>query len=142
VTALVRAFLVGAATGGRSQAGIAAVRLTSPDAGAMSRLAVGVAAIGELVVDKRPDTPSRLSPQGLAPRVVLGATAAAMLARRTGGVAALAALVGAGAAVGGAVLGAAWREAAANTAIPALPAAIGEDVLCFSLAFLACAGSS
>jgi len=141
MTALARALLVGAATGGRSQAGITAVRLTTRGAGTLSRLAVGVAAIGELVADKHPDIPSRLNPQGLVPRVVLGATAAAMLARRAGGGATIAAVVGATAAVGGAVLGAAWREAAANTAIPALPAAIGEDVLCYALAFAACAGS-
>lgn len=141
MTALVRAFLVGAATGCRSQAGITAVRLTGRGAGTLSRLAVGAAAIGELVADKHPDIPSRLSPRGLAPRIVLGATAAAMLARRTHRGTTIAAVVGAGAAVGGAVMGAAWRQAAANTAIPGLPAAIGEDLLCYALAFTACAGS-
>ncbi|MGW1991984.1 hypothetical protein [Embleya sp. NPDC001921] len=141
MTALLRAFLVGAASGGRSQAGVTAVRFTARGAGIPSRLAVGSAAIGELVADKRPDVPSRLSLPGLAPRVLLGATAAAMLARRTGGGAMVAALVGAGASVGGAIMGAAWRDAAANTGIPALPAAIAEDVLCYALAFTACAGS-
>ncbi|MFI6585953.1 hypothetical protein [Embleya sp. NPDC050493] len=141
MSALVRAFLVGVASGGRSQAGVTAVRLTTRGAGKLSRLAVGSAAIGELVADKRPDVPSRLSLPGLAPRVLLGATAAAMLARRTGGAATIAALVGAGASVGGAILGAAWRQAAANTGIPALPAAIGEDALCYALAFTACTGS-
>ncbi|MYS81414.1 hypothetical protein [Embleya scabrispora] len=141
MTALVRAFLVGAASGGRSQAGITAVRLTARDAGALSRLAVGSAAIGELVADKHSDVPSRLSLPGLAPRVLLGATAAAVLARRTRGAVTVAALVGAGASVGGAIMGAAWRQAAANTGIPAVSAAIGEDVLCYALAFTACAGS-
>ncbi|OPC77739.1 hypothetical protein B4N89_36215 [Embleya scabrispora] len=107
----------------------------------VSRIAVGSAAIGELVADKRPEVPSRLSVPGLVPRVLLGSTAAVLLARRTHNGVITAALVGAGASVGGAIVGAAWRQAAADTGIPALPAAIGEDALSYGLAFAACVGT-
>ncbi|MYV97949.1 hypothetical protein GT354_06580, partial [Streptomyces sp. SID3343] len=80
MSGLVRAVLVGAATGGRSQAGIAAVYLgASSSAGPITRLTVASAAIGELIADKRPTTPSRLTPAGFFPRVALGATSAALL---------------------------------------------------------------
>jgi uncharacterized membrane protein len=145
VSGLVSAILVGAASGGRSQAGLAAAYLTAPTpAGPATRIAVASAAIGELIADKLPSTPSRLAPAGIAPRVALGATSAALLARRRGGHGVpvlVATVVGAGAAIGGAILGAAWREAADNRGIPALPAALVEDVTSYALAFTAAAGA-
>ena len=38
-------------------------------------------AVGELVIDKLPGTPSRLAPQGIVPRLALGALAASLSAR-------------------------------------------------------------
>jgi len=40
-----------------------------------------VAAAGELVLDKLPTTPSRLTPQGMVPRLALGALAASLSSR-------------------------------------------------------------
>ncbi|WP_328472617.1 hypothetical protein [Streptomyces sp. NBC_00448] len=87
---LVRAGLVGAASGARSQIGTAAVAVsgraeTAPEpldllAGRPAVIGTVTAAVGELVADKLPATPSRLTAAGLVPRVVLGGLAAAVLA--------------------------------------------------------------
>ncbi|MEU2728690.1 hypothetical protein ABZ650_13340, partial [Streptomyces griseoviridis] len=80
-SALVRAALVGAATGLRSQWGAAAVAWSSPPdaragpagrdavrAGPWLRGATATAALAEFVADKSPRAPSRLAPAGLGPR--------------------------------------------------------------------------
>src|SRR6478609_979484 len=79
-----RSVALGAATGLRSQLGLAAVvARPGPTLPPMfrkpliRRVAV-VAAAGELVIDKLPTTPSRLSPQGIVPRLALGALAAGL----------------------------------------------------------------
>ncbi|MEW1863360.1 hypothetical protein AB0399_23835 [Streptomyces sp. NPDC088194] len=87
---LVRAGLVGAASGARSQIGTAAVAVsgraeTAPEpldllAGRPAVIGTVTAAVGELIADKLPATPSRLTAAGLVPRVVLGGLAAAVLA--------------------------------------------------------------
>jgi uncharacterized membrane protein len=79
--------LVGAATGLRSQMGLAAV-LSRTDPSALPafvrapwvrRLALAGAG-GELIADKLPSAPSRLEPPAFTARLVLGALAAGLLA--------------------------------------------------------------
>lgn len=86
----VRAGLVGAASGLRSQIGMAAVAVsgraaTAPPpldllSGRPAVLGTVTAAVGELIADKLPTTPCRLGAAGLTPRVLLGGLAAAVLA--------------------------------------------------------------
>jgi uncharacterized membrane protein len=78
---------LGAATGLRSQLGLAAVVVRSDPSLPpvfrkpwMRRFLVASAA-GELVIDKLPTTPSRLSPQGIVPRLALAALAAGLSAQ-------------------------------------------------------------
>ena len=85
--AVVGSVLLGAASGLRSQLGVATVVARSDRSLPpilrqpwTKRLLVAAAA-GELVADKLPATPSRLSPVGIAGRLALGALAAALYAR-------------------------------------------------------------
>ena len=78
---------LGAATGLRSQLGVASVVARAhPDLPSILRhpwvrRLLLVAAAGELVVDKLPGTPSRLAPRGIIPRLALGALAAGLSAQ-------------------------------------------------------------
>jgi uncharacterized membrane protein len=106
---MLAAALLGAATGLRSQSGIAAViigrnteGLPAALAGPRARAVVTVGALGELVIDKLPKTGSRLEPGPLAARIILGGLAGGQLARTrhhpalpAAGLAALAALISA-----------------------------------------------
>jgi uncharacterized membrane protein len=135
---LMRAAALGAASGSRSTAGITAVALTSgtDDRGAVaSRLGsrtggvvAGLAAVGELVADKLPSTPSRLG-AGLLPRLVLGASSAATMARRDGHDVVLPLLIGLGGAGAASVLGVRLRAAAARRLGSDKPGAFAEDAL-------------
>ncbi|SEG93289.1 Uncharacterized membrane protein [Actinacidiphila yanglinensis] len=172
-----RAALIGAASGLRSQLGPAAVAVSGAAAGAPEPLAllsarpvvIGTvtAAVGELVVDKLPMTPSRLSVAGLVPRFLFGGLAAAVLAADaakpvtmvpngngglTGaegdgaadgsglspGLLGAAAAVGGGAAVAAAFAGACWRRTWARRCYPDWPAALLEDAVALTLALTAC----
>lgn len=141
---LLRAAALGAATGSRSTAGTAALALTSRtgDTGVAGRLGgragttlSGLLAAGEAAADKHPAVPSRLAAPGLAPRLALGATSAAAMARRDGEDPALPGLVGLAGAAGSAVLGARARAAAARRFGSDRPGAIAEDVLAAALAW-------
>src|SRR4051794_34073116 len=85
--AVVGSMFLGAASGLRSQLGVAIVVARSePCLPPMlrqpwTRRLVVVAAAGELVVDKLPGTPSRLAPAGIAGRLALGALAAGLFAQ-------------------------------------------------------------
>jgi uncharacterized membrane protein len=146
VTPLLRALALGAASGARSSAGLAAVALTSTskDHGVLaSRLGgrVGTAvtalmAVGELVVDKLPATPSRLAVQALVPRLALGATAAGAQAGRDGRPVVLPALVGAAGAAGFSYLGARFRAVAQERFGSDRPGAVTEDVAAAALGYL------
>jgi uncharacterized membrane protein len=143
MTVLVRAALFGAATGGRSATGLAALALRRPSpsdgwVGRLAgpwprRLAAGLA-LAELVADKAPFTPSRLSPPALAGRVVAGLAGGAALARRSGVSPLVPALVSAGAVVAGSVAGARWRSYAASRGVSPVAAALAEDAVVLALA--------
>ncbi len=135
-TALLRAAALGAATGARSTAGVAAVAFTSyrHDRGLAGRLAsttgvvlAGLLAAGEVVADKLPSTPSRTDPPGLAPRALFGVLAAATRAHRDRDDVVLAGLVGLGAALGATALGVQARASAADRFGADLPGAVAED---------------
>jgi uncharacterized membrane protein len=87
LTGAMSSVILGAASGLRSQLGVAAVvarsdpSLPSMFREPLIRRLLLAAAAGELVVDKLPATPSRLTPQGIVPRRVLGALAASLSAQ-------------------------------------------------------------
>jgi uncharacterized membrane protein len=129
-----RYLLLGAACGGRSMAGLAAVALTT-DPGANAglagprgrRLIVGAAG-AEIVVDKLPGVPSRMTPPALAVRMVLAGVSAALLARRNGSPVAVPVLTAASGAWAGSLAGSRWRTWAGRHALPPVAAALLEDL--------------
>ncbi|WP_344418841.1 hypothetical protein [Pseudonocardia ailaonensis] len=145
---LVRAAAVGAASGGRSTAGVTALALTSSvaDLGPAARLGAPAGrfvtcllACGEAVADTLPATPSRTGAPGLVPRVALAPAAATAVALRDGrvpgpGVAAEA-QVAAGAALAAAFAGAHGRAALSRRLGSDLPGALAEDALVGVLAW-------
>lgn len=144
---LARAAALGAATGARSSAGLAALacRARRDDRGAGSVLARPVvraipllAAVGEVGVDKHPSVPPRDSAEGLAPRIALAATSAEVMARRDQREGGPAALVAAASAVGSALAGMRLRRVAQQRFGSDLPGALLEDA---ATAVLAWAGS-
>lgn len=129
-----RSALLGVAAGGRSSLGAAGPALT----GSSTPAKLGaLAALGtEVVLDKLPTTPSRLSPAGLPTRLLAGAGGALALARRNDSRLVLPALAGGVGALVGSVAGASWR-AWAGQRVPDWQAAVAEDVVSFGLAVLA-----
>ncbi|GID90781.1 hypothetical protein ACFQFC_36550 [Amorphoplanes digitatis] len=129
-----RAFLLGAACGGRSMAGPAAVALTAGPvparglSGTRARRLIAASALAELVADKLPGVPSRLAPPALAARLVTAGASAAALARRDGATAALPVLAAVSGALAAGVAGARWRAWAGRGALPPVAAAVLEDL--------------
>ena len=83
---------------------------------------------GEVVVDKLPMTPSRLEPQALGGRIVVGAGSAGSLAHREHAPVWVPLALGAAGAAAGSYAGAAWRRWAARR-VPDWQAAVAEDVV-------------
>ena len=126
-----RAALLGAAAGARSATPLAV--LAGHGANGWVKALSTVAATGELIVDKLPGTPSRLQPAPLAGRAAAGALAGGLDARRRHRGIVLAAVIGAGAAVGASYAGAFWRAYTARRGF-ALPGALIEDAVAIALA--------
>ena len=147
-TALTGAFLVGVATGGRSMTGLAAIALTThpTPAGRLldrtattrGRVLLTAGAAAEMVGDKLPNIPSRLSRQGLTSRIAAGALAGAALAARSGTNAGLGALCGGAGSIVGSYAGATWRRYAGVDKVTAFTSAITEDLLTVATATIAC----
>ena len=177
VNVLVRAALAGVATGARSFTGLAALTLATPAASARQpdrclrrpwvKGLITLAAVQELVMDKLPQTPSRLGVIGLGGRVTTAAAVGTVAARRgpgpavvkpetpgthtqsadaelvatsgpaSGAVVAAAVTTAVSAAMGAAWLGAAWRKVAAERFGTDYAGAGIEDVVAMSLAWLA-----
>lgn len=129
-----RSALLGVAAGGRSSLGLAGPALTGTSTPAKVLALAGLGT--ELVQDKRPSTPSRLSAAGLPARLASGAAGAAALARREHRRAALPVVAGAVGALAGSVAGASWRAFAAEL-VPDWQAALVEDAASITLAVLA-----
>jgi uncharacterized membrane protein len=126
--------LFGAATGLRTTLPLAVLAARSPRAAVPLQALMAAAAVGELVFDKLPGTPSRLLPAGLLARVTAAAIGSALLGRRSGHPL-LSGTLGALAAVGGAVVGYSLRQRAQlDTGTPDLPWAVAEDGVCLLLA--------
>jgi uncharacterized membrane protein len=127
---LTRSAAIGLATGARSSLG-----LMPPAVGSRRSLALGAAGLvaSELVVDKRPTTPSRLEPGPVLARLALGGVGAAVLARRDGYGVVAPALAGTAAAGLGSVAGRALRELASRRGV-GWQAALGEDLAALALA--------
>lgn len=142
--AILGSLLLGAASGLRSQLGVATVAVRSDSSlpqllrRQWTRRLLVAAAAGELVVDKLPNTPSRLTPPGIAGRVVLGALAAGLFAETREASWLPAAAIGATSAVAAAKVGHDVRARLALRA-PDPAVAVVEDVLALGLA---AAGSS
>jgi len=130
---LTKSLLAGLAAGGRSSFGLAAPLLTSN--ATRARVLGMTAVLGEMVVDKLPATPSRLDSGLLAGRVAAGAVGGTTEAARNGhaGLSVVAAALGIAGSVAGSVLGAAWREVAADKGF-AWPAAFAEDAASLAVA--------
>ncbi|WP_259310845.1 hypothetical protein [Capillimicrobium parvum] len=131
--------LLGAATGLRSQLGVASVMvLEEPGLPRVfrhrwnRRLTVAAAA-GELVADKLASTPSRLEPPAFTSRLVLGALAAALHARTRNAPWVHAAAIGAGVAAVSARLGHDVR-AGFDKHVPDPVVAVAEDGVAIGLA--------
>ncbi|WP_375503895.1 DUF4126 domain-containing protein [uncultured Jatrophihabitans sp.] len=140
-----RAFLIGLATGCRSQAGLAAISLTPAGPGRIDRLLHRIGGrtgtvlqvVGESVADKLPVTPPRTAPPALYVRLGLGALTAAVLASRCGESLAPAALVGLLGCAASTYAGVPARGALAARFGSDLPGALSEDALALGLAFVA-----
>jgi uncharacterized membrane protein len=93
-------------------------------------------AVGEVINDKLPKTPSRLVPPQFAGRVVIGALTGSAIGVSRGHfvIGALSGIVGS---VVGTLGGARGRGFAARLLGRDLPAALAEDILAIALAFLA-----
>jgi len=102
---------------------------------AVQRNIVVVAALGELILDKLPSTPSRTRPFGLLARALAAGFACAEFARRAEEDSARSVLLGIAGALCTAYIGAAYRGAVARAHIPNLPAALLEDGLAYATAF-------
>ena len=93
-------------------------------------IAVTVLAIGELIADKLPKTPSRTAPLGLTARIVLGAASAAALAVSARSGVPLAAVAGAIGGIAGAFGGYNVRHfLVAKKHLPDFAVAIAEDLV-------------
>ncbi|MDB4946903.1 MAG: hypothetical protein JWP97_6437 [Labilithrix sp.] len=131
---VLRCFGIGFVAGLRSMTAPAAVALSAPSRG-KARYLVAAMALGELVVDKLPGTPSRKAPLLFAGRIMTGALSGAVLGARSG--AAVTGLVaGAAGAIAGTLAGADLRSRLADTVGADLPAALLEDVLAIGAASL------
>jgi uncharacterized membrane protein len=128
---LVRAALLGAATGARSATPLAAV--AAQGGNRWLKVVTTVAAGGELIVDKLPSTPSRVKPAPLTARIVTGALSAGLDARRRHRGVLVPALVGAAAAAAASYAGAGWRAFTAHQGF-ATPGALAEDAAAILIA--------
>lgn len=144
-----RSLAIGAATGGRSSAGLTAVALSTDSRRTRgtvlaklgrpgAKVVAALLAAGELTLDKSARAPSRLSVNGLPARILGGALSAAALAQRNRTDPGPQAVVGAAGAVGSAWLGNWWRGRAQRRFDSDLPGALIEDAAVALLAALAC----
>jgi uncharacterized membrane protein len=142
------AFVVGVACGLRALLGLAAVSWaassgTLPLQGTWlaflgfraTPFVTSLLAIGELVTDKLPKTPSRLVPPQFGARVLMGALTGAAIGASQGHLL-MGVLSGVAGSVFGTLAGSKARAAAARLFGRDLPAALLEDVVAIALLFL------
>ncbi|GAC1415692.1 MAG: DUF4126 family protein [Candidatus Velthaea sp.] len=135
-----RALGLGAVSGMRSMTGPAAVRLHATD---LSRVVVPLLALGELVVDKLPVTPSRTLPPSLIVRALAGGFAGGSIAVVWQGDRRLGALCGIAGAVAASYLFEQIREAAGRrTGLPDPVVALAEDALALGAGYALVRGAA
>jgi uncharacterized membrane protein len=151
---LVRCALTGAASGGRTFTGLAALTLSAPPGATRrpdtalsttpAKALIGAAAVGELIADKLPRTPSRLETGALLGRLAAGAGSAVILARRwppdptpAAADTAVGIVVGAAAAAATSWLGSRWRSFGDPRLPGRVTAALLEDAATIALAVAA-----
>jgi uncharacterized membrane protein len=137
--------ILGAVTGMRSILGIALLAWCGPPLGWLSSIwgrgVTGLAAIGELIGDKLPKTPSRLSPGPLGGRLVLGGIVGWLLTVPSHAPVWIGAPLGAAAAAAGAFAGNKLRAAAGRkTGVPDLYFAALEDLIAIGAGLFALLG--
>jgi uncharacterized membrane protein len=131
--------LLGAASGLRGQMGVAVIAVRSdPSLPPILRQpwtmrVLVAAAVGELIADKLPTTPSRLEPSGIAGRLVLGALAAGLFARTRQAPWLPSAGIGAASAIVSAKIGHDLRAQLAKQ-VPDPAVAVVEDTVALTLA--------
>jgi len=130
-----RSAVIGVASGLRSSTGIAAALLSGAPGTAHRARLVGATALvgGELVADKNPNVPSRLSQPALTGRLIAGGGGAAALARRDRVDTASALIIGTVGALAGSHGGAWWRQWAGRR-MPDWQAALAEDAVALTMA--------
>jgi uncharacterized membrane protein len=146
---LISAFVLGVACGLRAMVGLAAVswaanRQQLPLQGTwlsflgnrLTPYITSLLAVGELITDKLPKTPSRLVPPQFGARVVMGAFTGSAIGLASGHLV-LGALAGIAGSVVGTLGGSKARGFAAKLFGRDLPAALLEDVIAIGLAFVA-----
>jgi len=146
---LIAAFVLGVACGLRALVGLAAVSWAASSqhlplqgtwlsflGSRITSYISSVLAIGEIVNDKLPKTPSRLVPPQFGARVVMGALTGSAIGVSHGNLV-LGALAGIAGSVVGTFAGAKGRAFAGKLFGRDLPAALLEDVLAIALAFVA-----
>jgi uncharacterized membrane protein len=99
-----------------------------------TQILLGLGALGELVGDKLPSTPSRLEPRSLVFRAIWGAIGGGVLMHRARRPPLLGAALGALGAVGGASVGYHARKAITRQGVPDAAVAVVEDVFCMAIA--------
>ena len=99
-----------------------------------AQILLGLGALGELVGDKLPGTPSRLEPRSLAFRAICGAIGGGVLMQRARKPPLLGAALGALGAVGGASAGYHMRQAITRQGVPDAAVALVEDLLTIAVA--------
>ena len=135
-----RCVALGVATGARASASFTALTWTAgrPDpawlAHPVTKALASALSAGESIGDQLPSAPSRLEPAGLAPRLILGAAAGWLLARRHRGSLWSGAALGVVGAGVGAVAGSRFRALAAAKLGSDHPGAVAEDAVVVGLA--------
>lgn len=141
-TTLKHASWLGIVAGLRSMTPLAALTWTDHDAARWLRTLTAVLAVGELVGDKLPFTPSRLKGGALIARLAIGATAGALLCKRAQQPPLDGAIHGALGAALGSVAGYTYRTIMPDiTGVPDVIWAIGEDAIALGLSVRATASS-
>jgi uncharacterized membrane protein len=94
-------------------------------------------ALGEVVADKLPNTPSRTAAPGLIARIIFGGCSAGALAYSAGAGISIAVVAGIAGAIAGTYGGYGVRHAlTANGKLPDLPVALVEDLIAIASAYL------
>jgi len=132
MTAIVLALGIGFAAGLRTFMPVAALRYAYRD---WTTVVAFVVAFGELIGDKLPRVPSRLSPGPLVGRCVVGGYAALVIGGKLGLDVTVGVSIGIVGAACGALSGAGYRKWVAARRLPDLWFALVEDAVAVAIAF-------